>query len=59
LEIEYEINMKNMEGYHESGNKSPHTVLANKNETCKCLILWDTTLGFQNINIYYTTVYKK
>jgi len=39
--------MKNMEKYHESGNKSAHTVLANKNETCKCLILWDTTLGFQ------------
>jgi len=59
LEIEYEMNMKNMEEYHESGNKSLHTVMANKNETCNCLILWDTALGFQNIHIYYTTVYKR
>jgi len=40
------MNMKNMEEYHESGNKSPHTVLANKNETCKCLILRDTTFTY-------------
>ena len=53
------MNMKNMEEYHESGNKSLHTVMANKNETCNCLILWDTALGFQNIHIYYTTVYKR